>query len=134
MHALQTQKSATVILIDGEESTRHSLEWLIQSLGHNVHAYDSGLSYLDAAVGSDRPDCMILDTHMQEINGLELYGIMKTQYPDLPVIFVTGLPDQPIAQKARSIDSTGFFIKPVDSDALAACLGQALAFQLQAFS
>jgi FixJ family two-component response regulator len=127
MDAPQTAKQATIVVIDNDESMRHSLEWLIRSSGHEVRAYDSGLRYLDAVAGTGRPDCIVLDIHMPEINGLELYGVIKTQCPEIPVIFITGFPDQIMAKKARTLEPQRFFIKPLDTDALLDCIDKAIA-------
>ncbi len=127
MHAPQTTKQASVAIIDNDDSVRHSLEWLTQTAGYDVHVYDSGLSYLDAAAEGYRPDCIVLDLYMPIINGLELYGIIKTQHPDIPIIFITGLPDQGISEKARALEATRFFTKPLEIDALLACIDKTLA-------
>ena len=116
----------TIAIIDNDEGMRHSLEWLIRSAGHDVLAYASGLRYLDDAVEADRPDCVILDIHIPELNGVELYGILKTQYPDVPVIFITGYPDQVTAETARALEANRFFTKPLDTDALLDCIDKAI--------
>jgi FixJ family two-component response regulator len=126
MQPQQQSKRATIVIIDNDEGMRHSLEWLIGSLGHDVLAYASGLHYLDDAVKAGRPDCVVLDIHIPELNGVELYGILKTQYPDVPVIFITGYPDQAMAERARALESNRFFIKPLDTDALLDCIDKAL--------
>ncbi|MEJ2381191.1 MAG: response regulator [Gammaproteobacteria bacterium] len=117
-----------MIVIDDDEAMRHSLEWLIRSSDHNVLSYDSGLSYLDNAMRAVKPDCIILDIHMPEINGVEMYGILKTQYPDVSVIFITGRPDQVMAEQARALGSQGFFTKPLDTDAILNCIDKAIAY------
>lgn len=127
MQELRIAKKSTVIVIDNDEAMRHSLEWLIRSSGHDVRSYDSGPRYLDDAVQAGRPDCVILDIHMPEMNGLELYGILKTQYPDVAVVFITGYPEQIMAEKARALESKGFFTKPLDTDALLGCVDKAIA-------
>lgn len=127
MDALESPKKATIVVIDNDEAVLHSLEWLVKSSGHDVLSYDSGLRYLDDAVQAGRPDCIIMDIHMPEINGLELYGIIKTHHPDIPVIFITGFPDQIMAEKARTLQSKGFFTKPLDTDALLDCIDKAVA-------
>jgi FixJ family two-component response regulator len=126
MQPQQQSKRATIVIIDNDEGMRHSLEWLIRSAGHDVLAYATGLHYLDDAVKAGRPDCIILDIHIPELNGVELYGILKTQYPDVPVIFITGYPDQAMAEKARALESNRFFTKPLDTDALLDCIDKAI--------
>lgn len=120
-------RESTVIVIDNDEAMRHSLEWLIRSSGHNVLTYESGKSYLDHATQAGKPDCIILDIHMPEINGLEMYGILKTQYPDVSVIFITGYPDQIMAEQARELESQGVFSKPLDTDAILNCIEKLIA-------
>lgn len=116
-----------VIVIDNDEAMRHSLEWLIRSSGHEVLSYDSAKSYLGDTARAGKPGCVILDIHMPEINGLEMYGILKNQHPDVSVIFITGYPNQILADKARLLEAKGFFTKPLDTDALLACIDKAVA-------
>lgn len=112
----------TVIVVDDDEAVRHSLEWLLKSWGYHVLSYDSAANYLRDTARSGRPGCVILDIHMPEINGLELYALLKKQYPDISVIFVTGHPGQILAEKARRLDSKGFFTKPLNTDTLLHCI------------
>ena len=116
-----------VVVIDDDEAMRHSLEWLILSSGHAVLGYASAQSYLDDTSRDGQADCVILDVHMPEINGLELYGLLKGRHPDLAVIFITGYPDQALAEKARSLEATRFFTKPLNTDALLTCIDEAIA-------
>lgn len=112
----------TVIVVDDDEAVRHSLEWLLKSWNYHVLSYDSATNYLRDSARSGRPGCIILDIHMPEINGLELYAILKKQYPDISVIFVTGHPGQILAEKARRLNSQAVFTKPLDTDALLHCI------------
>ena len=127
MYEQQTSRGSTVVVIDDDEAMRHSLEWLIRSAGHNIVGYESGSQYLDDAVRNGKPDYVLLDIHMLEIDGLELYGVLKTQHLDLAVIFITGYPDQLLAEKARVLDVKGFFTKPLDTDALLSCIDKTAA-------
>ena len=76
---------------------------------------------------SGKPGCVILDIHMPEINGLDLYAILKNRYPGISVIFVTGHPNQDLAEKARRLDTKGVFAKPLDTDALLHCIAASIA-------
>ena len=121
------QHSAMVVVIDDDEAMRHSLEWLLHSSGHRVQCYASAQGYLDDSGRDGDPACVIVDVHMPDINGVELYGMLKDRDPDLAVIFVTGYPDQALAEKARSLDATRFFTKPLDTDAILSCIDEAIA-------
>jgi two-component system response regulator FixJ len=124
MQEPQTENRPMVIVIDDDEAMRHSLEWLIGSAGHAVLGYASAQDYLDDDGRDGTPDCVILDVHMPKINGLEMYDILKDRHPDLAVIFITGYPDQTLAEKARSLDATRFFTKPLDTDAILDCIDE----------
>jgi len=116
----------TIIVVDDDEAARHSLVWLIKSWSYHVLSYASATSYLRDTVRSEKPACAILDIHMPEINGLEPYAILKKQHPDIAVIFVTGHPNQNLAEKARKLDTKGFFVKPLDADALLHCIAASI--------
>jgi FixJ family two-component response regulator len=120
-------KLSRIIVIDNNDATRHSFERLIGSSGHTVSVYASGLRYLDDAVRDGRPDCVILNTDISEITALELFGILKTQYPDLPIIFFAGNPDRLLADEARALGPRRIFTNPLNTDAILNCIGEALA-------
>jgi FixJ family two-component response regulator len=127
----QTRKTATaltVVIIERDDAVRKSLEGLISASGRTVLAFDSGLRYLDATVHHHhgRPDCVIVDVHMPDVNGLELYGIITTQNPDVPVIFVTRFPDEAMKEHARSLRLAGYFSAPLNTGALLGCVDKAL--------
>ena len=116
----------TIIVIDDDAAMRHSLQWLISSSGYDVHSYESAKSYLDDAMWDGRPDCVISDIHMSEMTGVELHGILKKRYPNVPVIFISGQHDLSVDQ-ARSLGSAGFFSKPLDTDAFLTSIHKAVA-------
>lgn len=55
---LTPSNKSTVVIIDKDEAMRHSLEWLIESSGYTVLGYESGLRYLDGAVGATKQDAV----------------------------------------------------------------------------
>lgn len=109
--------NSTIVIIDDDEGARDSLRWLLQSAGYTALSYRSASAYLEATDGG-RPACVILDMHMSGMNGVEFYPLLKTRYPDLPIVFVTGHSDQALARDARRLKAEGFFSKPLDTEAL----------------
>lgn len=120
---------ATVVVVDDDAAARHSLEWLLASCGYRVCGFDSGASCLCGMVKGKRPACFILDIHMPGMNGIELHAALKKQYADVAVIFLTAYPSQELAEQARRLRPVGFFEKPLDIEALLACLTAVIAPQ-----
>jgi two-component system response regulator FixJ len=118
---------SAVAIIDDDEGACHSLKWLVQSAGYAVACFHSAAAFLDLATADNRPACIIMDIHMPGINGVELYRMLKERYPGIPVVFVTGYPDQALATKARSLEPDGFFAKPLDTEALLRQIKQLIA-------
>lgn len=107
-----------VVIIDDDEGACYSLEWLVQSAGYAVACFRSPGAFLDMATADNRPACVIMDVHMPGISGPELYPLLKNRYPGIPIVFVTGYPDQALSRKARALNPEGFFSKPLDTEAL----------------
>jgi two-component system phosphate regulon response regulator PhoB len=67
------------------------------------------LSFLDKTA----TDLVILDLHMPNMNGFELYEKFKTSHPDLPVIFLSGDPSEESIIKGLNLGADDFIVKPV---------------------
>jgi FixJ family two-component response regulator len=94
---------------------------LIRSLGYEALAFSRAEEFL-ADPGLEDTSCLITDMLMPGMNGLELLDELATRRLHLPVIFVTGYPDE----RAELAGAIGFFGKPFDSRALIDCLEAAL--------
>ena len=108
------------------KETRRSLEWLIRSSGHHAVSFDSARRYLDEFGEHHCPDCIIIDVVMPEMGGMQLHGILNGRSPNLPVIFITGLHDERLRERARRLRCEGFFTKPLDTAALMAAVDRAV--------
>lgn len=103
-----------VAIVDDDESVRDSLEWLLEADSYDAHSYGSAQAFLSRLGEGEVPDCIILDIHIPDANGLEVRKRLLQRFPEIPVIFITGYPDHGLAQQARSLDAAGFFVKPLD--------------------
>lgn len=79
---------ATIWLVEDEASIADTLIYTLQQEGFAVRAFDRGLPVLEAACEA-RPDLAILDVGLPDINGFELCRRLLTQYPELPLLFLT---------------------------------------------
>jgi FixJ family two-component response regulator len=119
-------KNSTVVIIDDDEAVRESLGWLLRFSGHVVAGYDSAVTYLNVGRKLGRPDCVVVDIHMPQMNGLECYQEIKGQFPDVPVVFITGDPGQTLAKQAEALEPMNFFAKPLDTQKLLSRINEAV--------
>ena len=107
----------TVYLVDDDEAIRDSLSWLLQSRSLQCQTYSSAESFL-AAWTPELCGCLLLDIRMREMSGLELFDRLLERGNRLPVIFLTGHGDVPMAVGALKKGAFDFVEKPFDDNQL----------------
>jgi two-component system response regulator TtrR len=113
-----SEAKPTVHVVDDDDAMRDSMTWLLEGEGYDVHCYDSGESFL-AAWSPALNGCLVLDVRMPEMSGLELHEKLDTLGSTLPIIFVTGHGDVPMAVGALQRGACDFIEKPFhDADLL----------------
>ena len=114
-----------IYLVDDDEALRDSLVWLLESQGFKVEAFASAEAFLRAW----RPEfngCLLLDVRMPGMSGLELHERLRAHYCTLPVIFITGHGDVPMAVAALKKGAVDFFEKPFNDAELLRLVSQCL--------
>jgi RNA polymerase sigma factor (sigma-70 family) len=112
------EKATTVFIVDDDDAVRSSLRLLFKSLGLATTAYASAQDFL-AAYDPDQPGCLVLDVRMPGMSGLELQQQLSVRGAMLPVIFITGHGDIPMAVEAMQHGAFDFLQKPFrDQDLL----------------
>ncbi|MBI5901855.1 MAG: response regulator transcription factor [Rhodocyclales bacterium] len=104
-------------IVDDDSAVRDALQWLLQSRGVQSKAWDSADAFLASAT-SELYGCCLLDVRMPGMNGIELFDRMRAIQCQLPVIFLTGHGDVPMAVKALKDGAFDFVEKPYDDNAL----------------
>ena len=107
----------TVYIVEDDEAVRDSLSLLLQSEGLPVSAYDRGSRFL-ADWRPDMTGCVVLDIRMPEMDGMELQEALVERGSDLPIIFVTGHGDVPLAVEAMRKGAVDFIEKPYHEEQL----------------
>lgn len=108
---LQEGPDQCVYLVDDDEALRDSLVWLLESSGYKVCAYDSAEAFLEV-FDLQMSGCLILDVRMPGMSGLELFEVLRERHCPLPVVFITGHGDVPMAVKAVKRGAMDFIEKP----------------------
>lgn len=115
----------TVYVVDDEQAVRASLAWLIESVGYQVRAFASSEEFMQGYT-PDGPGCLVLDVRMPGMSGLELQERLTQQQIDVPIIFVTGHGDVPMAVRAMKSGAVDFIEKPFNDQVLLDRIHQAL--------
>jgi two-component system response regulator DctR len=122
-------------IVDDEEVLRDALAWLAQSRGIRARAYASAQQFLDSAGQFDADgDCVLLDVRMPDMNGVAVFDQMAARALTrrMPVIFLTGHGDVPMAVDTLKRGAFDFFEKPFNDNDLMDRIEAALAQSRQA--
>ena len=111
MSGLPAAPDQIVYIVDDDEALRDSLAWMLEANGYTVAAHDSGEAFL-AAFRSDMTGCIVLDVRMPGMSGLELFEELGRLRCGLPVVFITGHGDVPMAVSALKNGAVDFIEKP----------------------
>ncbi len=118
-------------IVDDEDVIRDSLSWLARSRGIEARSYATAQDFLDRIAGQfdQGGDCVLLDVRMPGMNGVALFDQLsdKGLTARLPVIFLTGHGDVPMAVDSLKRGAFDFFEKPFNDNALMDRVEQALA-------
>src|SRR3954451_20712676 len=110
-----TQES--VFVVDDDEAVRDSLRWLLGATGYRVQCFSSAEQFIDAWQPHQHPGqiaCLILDVRMSGMSGLEVEERLIAATASLPIIFVTGRGDVPMALSTMKKGPMDFIEKPFD--------------------
>lgn len=108
----------TVFIVDDDEPVRDSLKMLMRSVGLSAETFSGAAEFLEA-YDPDRPGCLVLDIRMPGMSGMELQEKLNEIHAILPIIFITGHGDVPMAVKAIQYGAADFIQKPFrDQDLL----------------
>jgi len=117
-------------IVDDEDVIRDALAWLAQSRGLQARGYSGGQAFLDE-VGTPDPDgdCVLLDVRMPDMNGIAVFDQLAARglLGRLPVIFLTGHGDVPMAVDSLKRGAFDFFEKPFNDNVLMDRVEEALA-------
>ncbi len=107
----------TVFLVDDDEAIRDALGWLLQSRDLSCRSFPSAEAFL-AQWNAELAGCLLLDIRMDGMSGLELFDRLLELGNRLPVIFLTGHGDVPMAVSSLKKGAFDFVEKPFDDNEL----------------
>jgi two-component system, LuxR family, response regulator FixJ len=125
MRANSMNVRPSIFVVDDDSAVRDSLKLLLRSVGQAVETYGSGQEFLDG-YNDDRAGCLVLDIRMPGMSGLELQQKLNERHSILPIIFITGHGDVPMAVEAMQAGAVDFIQKPFRDQDLIDRINQAL--------
>jgi CheY-like chemotaxis protein len=117
-----------VLLIDDEASLRRHVALGLMQKGYYTEPCENGMKGLEALNLFKRKrtqlDCAIVDVRLPDIDGIKLLKVIKLNYPQLPVIIITGHGDEAVEEAVRAQKADGYLEKPFTMEELTELLAQ----------
>jgi len=110
-------KKGTVYVVDDDEAVRDSLQWLLEGKGYRVRCFESAESFL-SRYDAREVACLIVDIRMAAMTGLELQNRLIEARSPLPIVFITGHGDVPMAVDTMKKGAMDFIQKPFNEEQL----------------
>ena len=111
-----------VLLIDDEAALRRHVSMGLMQQGYHTEPCENGMKGLETLENLMKrkmpPQVAIVDIRLPDIDGLKLLKVIKANYPDLPVVLITGYGSDSIAQEAKSQMAAAYLEKPFNMEDL----------------
>lgn len=114
-----------MFVVDDDDAIRDSLSLLAHAEGFVTETFPSAEQFLDS-FDRARSGCVVADIRMPGMSGLEMLRALRDDGVDVPVIFITGHGDVPLAVSALKAGASDFFEKPFDDVQLLTSVRHAL--------
>ena len=114
-----------IAIVDDDDVVREAMKSLMRSLGHDASTFGSAEEFLNSEQFS-RTSCLITDLHMPGLSGLDLQDRLIARGHRIPIIFITGFPDDTARARAMKAGALAFLTKPISQHHLVDHLEKAL--------
>jgi len=118
-----------ILVVDDEAAVRETVGLVLAQAGYEVIEAADGAQAMETVRSGDNPsllDAIILDLYMPKIQGQEVIFYLRSKFPAIPVIVLTGKPDMPDIIRSLDEGVVDFLVKPVHPDNLLAAVAKAI--------
>ena len=112
-----SDRASVIYILDDDNAVLEALSSLVRSIGLSVECFSSASVFLND-VNRSACGCLILDVRMPEMSGLDVQRQLKELGEQIPIIFISGHGDIPMAVKAIKAGAADYVIKTVNDDFL----------------
>jgi DNA-binding NtrC family response regulator len=127
------ESTIRTLIVDDEVELLDSLKSVLERREMRVLTSESGENALDL-LKENVVDVVVLDIKMPGMDGLEVLKIIKKDYPDIPVLLLTGHPTVESALKGIKLGANEYIMKPPDVEMLVERIRQAYDQQQEIFA
>lgn len=125
MNAADSAHEPTVFVVDDDEAVCDALGMLLRASGMRVETFNSAQAFLNI-YRPQRAGCLLLDIRMPGMSGLDLQDELHKRRYAIPIIFLTGHGDVPLAVRALKRGAIDFIEKPHEEERLVLAVANAL--------
>jgi len=122
---LAQMRTAKIAIVDDDEAVREAMKLLMRSLGYHASTFASADEFLNSEQLDDT-SLLITDVQMPGLSGIDLQDLLIAEGHRIPIIFITGHPDDNARVRAVKTGAVAFLTKPVNVDHLVGHLEKAL--------
>jgi CheY-like chemotaxis protein len=117
-----------VLVVDDEADLRKSVRLTLTKAGYDVVEAEDGEKAIEAVRSGDNPlmlDTIIMDLMMPKVNGVEAISYIRSQFPSVPILVLTGTPNIGSMNELYKKGIVDYLVKPIAPDKLVAAVEKA---------
>ena len=108
----------SILVVDDDRSTREYLATFLIARGHSVECLESGDQAIERLASGQPPSMILLDVMLPGKDGIEVLSNLKTIYPSLPIIILSGIGQIKTVVEAMKMGASDYLTKPFEEEAL----------------
>lgn len=125
-----------VLIVDDEPVVRKAVRMTLEKAGYDILEAETGeqaINVINSGENRLMLDAVICDLRMPKINGVDAIAYLRTAYPHVPVVVLTGFPETEMAVSFMREGVVDYLVKPVTGDRLRAAMAQAMEWREMAW-
>jgi FixJ family two-component response regulator len=113
IESASSMRTAKIAIVEDDDAVREAMKFLMRSFGYHASTFGSADEFLNSEQVDDT-SCLITDVHMPGLSGLDLQDRLIARGHRIPIIFITGFPDDTARARAMKAGALAFLTKPIN--------------------
>jgi CheY-like chemotaxis protein len=119
-----------VLVVDDDPAIRKLIRLQLENVGYDILEAEDGKDAIDLLRSGENPmviDLIITDLNIPKVDGFEVIAYCKKEYPEIPLIVLTGISDVQLANSLIRQGVTDYLVKPIEAKKLTASVKNSIA-------